>query len=155
MGESGEQYAGILRSAGSLEQAANHDHPEHAPAAHETMFDESPLAVPADQAGMNLEALKKLQVAAKFGDRVAYHGESLVPPCNGQSAAEHEPLQAADIGKRQIAAVVDVQIQVQVVRPNAQRHPCGGEYVDLGRADEAEADTNQAHPRKHGPAFRQ
>src|ERR1700693_6349898 len=106
MGEFGGQYTGMHRPVGSLEYAANHDHPEHAPAAHETMFDESPLAVPADQPGMNLETLHKLQVAAKLGDRVADHGESLVPPCNGQSAAEHEPLQAADIGERQIAAVV-------------------------------------------------
>src|SRR3984957_21303659 len=155
MGESGEQYTGIHRPVGSLEYAANHDHPEHAPAAHETMFNESPLALPADKAGMNLEALKQLQVAAKFGDRVAHNRERLALPRNGQGAAEHEPLQAADIGKRQIAAVVDVQIQIQVVRPNTQSHPGGGENIDPGCADEAEADTNQAHPRKHGPALHQ
>ena len=75
-------------------------------------------------------------------------------PGIAKGTGEREPVDPADIGERKISTVVDVEIDIQVVGPNAQRDPSRGEQINSGRSDEAEAHSNQAQPRKHGKGLR-
>src|SRR5580700_2770023 len=84
MRESSQQYPGIERAARTFEDASNGDHADDAMIAHEAMFDEAPLFIPAEQPGVNLEALECLKIAAKLGDGVSHHRERLLLSCNAK-----------------------------------------------------------------------
>src|SRR5258708_17526505 len=94
---------------------------------HEAMLDEYPLAIPAYQARLDLDGLKCLEIAAKLGDRIADHWGGVLPSRDAERTGQHEPVDPADVGECKIAAVVDVEVDIQVIWPNAQRDPRGGE----------------------------
>ena len=58
-------------------------------------------------------------------------------------------MDAANVGEREIATVVDVAVEIQVVWPDAQMNTRGREQIDFGFGKKAKADTSQAQPRKH------
>src|SRR5215472_8593296 len=99
---------------------------------------------------MDLESLKCFEVMTKLGDRIPYHRERSMPTCNSKSAGTYTPMDAPDVGERQIATVVDVEIDVQVIWPRAQRDTSSCQQINFGFADHAYGNTNQAQPREHG-----
>ena len=152
MRELRQQHSQVERPLRAFENTSNGNHPDDAMIAHEAMLDEAPLLVPAEQSGVNLESLKYLEVAAKLGDGISHHRERLPLSCHAEGPGLHEPLQAANIRQREISAVVDVEIDVQVVRPNAQVDSRGREQIDSRCTDQTECDTNQAQPWEHSKA---
>jgi len=108
--EPGQKHPGIDRAVRPFEHTADCNHPNHTLVTHEAMFDKTPLAIPADQARLNLEGLKYPEIAAKLGDGIANHGEGFLPPGNAKGTGEREPVDPADIGERKISTVVDVEI---------------------------------------------
>ena len=155
MREARQEYARIDRSCGSFEHSADHDHPDDATMAHEAMLYVPPFAIPAEQARLNVEGLKRAKIPSKLRNCIPHHGERILPTRDAEGAGPHEPIQAANVGKGKIPAVVDVQIQIQVVRPDTQRNSRRGEYADSARGDEPKSDADQAQPRKHGNSLRQ
>src|SRR5882672_4945000 len=95
--ESGQKYSGIDRAVRSFECTANCYHANHASIAHEAMFDESPLVVPAYQARLDLDGLKYFEIAAKLGDGIANHREGVLPPRNAERTGKREPVNPADV----------------------------------------------------------
>src|SRR5579863_256369 len=87
-----QQYPRIERPARAFEDASNGDYADDAIIAYEAMFDEAPFLVPAEQSGVNLEALECLEIAAKLGDGVTYHGERLLFSCDAKGSRSHEPV---------------------------------------------------------------
>ena len=118
MGESRQKYLRIDGPGRSFEDTANYDHADNAILTHEAVFEKSPLAIPADQARVNLESLDFPQIVTKLDNRVANDGHRLVLPCHPQHTGAHEPMDAANVGKCEIAAVVDMEVQIQVVWPH-------------------------------------
>ena len=127
MGDSCQKYPRIEGAARSFEDTANCDHSNHTIPTHEAVFDKSPLAIPADEARVNLEPLEQLEIVTKLGDRIAYDGECFMPSCNPQHTGTREPMNAANVGERKIATVVDMAIEIQVVWPDAEINTRGGE----------------------------
>ncbi len=76
---------------------------------------------------MNLEPLEQLEILTKLGDRIAYDGKRFMLSCNPQHAATHEPMNAANVGKREMATVVNVAVEIQVVWPDAEMKTRGRE----------------------------
>ena len=63
----------------------------------------------------------------KLGDRIAYHGERFLLSCNSKNTGTYKPMHATNVGERKISAVVDVDIKIQVIWPNAQINTRGRE----------------------------
>jgi hypothetical protein len=76
---------------------------------------------------VNLEPLEQLEILTKLGDHIAYDGERFIPSCNPQHACAHEPMNAANVGEREIATIVDVAVEIQVVWPDAEMNTRGRE----------------------------
>jgi len=66
VGKSLQERSRINRAVGSLEDAANRNHPNDAVRADEAVFEESPLVVPANQSRVDFEGLERSHVAAKL-----------------------------------------------------------------------------------------
>jgi hypothetical protein len=58
-------------------------------------------------------------------------------------------MHARDIGERQVTTVVDVQIQIEIVRPHVHANARRVEHVDARLADARQAGANEANPGKH------
>src|SRR4030095_5878699 len=127
VGKSRQEHRWIDGTSRSFEDTANSNHADHPILAHEAVFQESPLAVPSDQARVDLEGLEYPEIVTELGDRVADHRERPLSSCKSEHAGTHEPIDATDVGERKIPAVVDVQIQIQVVGPGAQTDTRGRE----------------------------
>ena len=69
---------------------------------------------------MNLEGLKYFEIMTKLGNHIAYHGERFLLSCNSKNAGTYKPMHATNVGERKILAVVDADIQIQIIRPNTQ-----------------------------------
>jgi hypothetical protein len=78
---------------------------------------------------VNLEPLEQLEILTKLGNRIAYDGERFMPSRNPQHTGTHEPMNAANVGKRKVAAVVDVAVEIQVVWPDAEVNARGREQI--------------------------
>jgi hypothetical protein len=76
---------------------------------------------------MNLERLKQLEIMTKLGDCIANDRDRFMLPCNPKHAGTHEPMDAANVGERKIAPVVNVDVEIQVVWPNAETNTRSGE----------------------------
>ena len=59
--------------------------------------------------------MEYLEIVTKLGDRIAYHGERFLLSCDSEHAGTHEPIHATNVRERKISAVIDVDVQVQVV----------------------------------------
>jgi 8-hydroxy-5-deazaflavin:NADPH oxidoreductase len=149
-----EQYFRCHRTSRSFEDAADCDDSDYAFLAHKAVFEKSPFAIPADHPRVDLEGLERLQVAPKLGDCVADDGVGLALSCDGKHSGSREPVHAADIGKCQISGVVDMDVEVQVIWPNAHANPRGRQQIDLGFGTDHEGDADQPQPRVHGDVLR-
>src|ERR1700730_5573827 len=149
VGKSSQDFSGIARAVAPLEYTANGHHPNHAAPAHEAVLEEPPLVVPADQSRVDFEGLECPEVAAKLCDHVAHDRVCFVPACHPKHPRTHEPMHAANVGEREISPVVDVQVEIQIVRPNAHADTGRGVQINFCRANDAQADTKQAQPWKH------
>jgi hypothetical protein len=58
-------------------------------------------------------------------------------------------MHAANVGEREISPVVDVQVEIQIVRPNAQTDAGRGVQINFCRANDTQAHTKQAKPWIH------
>ena len=58
MRDSCEKHPWIERATRSLEHTANCNQPDDTIPTHEAVFEKAPFAIPADQAGVNLEDLE-------------------------------------------------------------------------------------------------
>lgn len=76
---------------------------------------------------MNLEGLKYFEIVPKLGGCIAYHGECLLLSCNSKNAGTDKPMHASNVGERKISAVVDVDIKIRVIWPNAHTDTSGRE----------------------------
>src|SRR4029434_3060005 len=114
VGKSRQEHRWIDGTFRSFEDTANSNHADHPILAHEAVFQETPLAVPSDQARVDLELLEYPEIATELGDRVANHRKRLLSSCESYHAGTRELIDATDVGKRKMPAVVDVQIQIQV-----------------------------------------
>ena len=137
MRDTRKQQLRINGSGRTLEETANGDDSNYAIHAHEAMLDKSPFPIPTDQARVDFKSLKQLKIVAELGDRIAYDRERLMPARNRKNARTYEPMHPTNIGQRKISAVVDVEINVQVVWPNSQMDARGRKQVDFGFPDEA------------------
>jgi len=125
----------------TLEETANGDDSNYAIHAHEAMLNKSPFPIPTNQARMDFKNLKQLEIVTKPGDRIAYDRQGLMLTHDSKEIRTHEPVHASNIGQREIAAVVDVEVNVQVIGPNAQMDTRGRQQVDFGFiADEVRSD---------------
>src|ERR1019366_5311491 len=120
VGESCQKHYQIERTARSFEHPANCNQANHATVSHEAMFKKPVLAIPADQARVNLEGLECFEIATKLGDRVAHHRGRLLLSCNSQDAGTRELIYVTNVGEREISTGVDVDVKIQVIWPNAQ-----------------------------------
>jgi hypothetical protein len=75
--------------------------------------------VPADQPRVNLEGLKRSEVTAEPRDGVTHDGVGLVLTGDAKNARAREPMDATQVGECEKSAVVDVKVEVQVIRPHA------------------------------------
>jgi hypothetical protein len=98
---------------------------------------------------VNLEGLKCPKIAAKPGDGIADHGQRLVTAGHAKYPGTRKPMNATQVGEREIPAVVDVKVEVQVIRPHAYANARGGEGIERRLADQADDDTGKAQPRIH------
>src|SRR6266536_3497837 len=112
MSDAGQKHFGIDWAARTFENPANGNHSNYAIHAHEAVLDVPPLAIPADQARMNLEGVKCFEVMTKLGNRISDHGERFVLSCNSKNASTHKPIHTPKVGKRKISAIVDVEVEI-------------------------------------------
>ena len=69
---------------------------------------------------MNVECLKYFEIMTELSYRIPYHGYRSMLPCNSKNAGTYEPVHASNVCEREISAVVDVDIEIQIIWPNAQ-----------------------------------
>ena len=134
------------RAAGRDKQAAHHDYAEHPSLAHEAMLHERPFLVPAQHSRDDVVALERAQVAPELCHRIADDGPRTQPQRNaGRAGAQHE-VHAGDVGQGQVAAVVDVPVEIEIVRQH--RHAQHGRVQHAGARAPAH---RQQHPDQSKP----
>jgi hypothetical protein len=121
MSESAQKNFRIDWPARAFEHPANGNDSNDTIHANEAVFDKTPLAIPPDQARLNLEGLKYFEIVTELSDRIAYYGDRFLASCNSKNASTYKPMHASNVGERKISAVVDVHIEIQIIWPNAQR----------------------------------
>ena len=140
------RFDGTIRA---FEQPTYRTDTQHPLAAHEAMLHETPTRIPAEHARMNLEFFEQLQIATKFRDRVADDRHGPLAMRHLDSAGAYEPMHARNIRERKVAAIVDVQIQVEIVRPHMHANACGIEHVDVRLPEARQSGANESNPGEH------
>ena len=94
--------------------------------------------------------MKQTMVVVNKADLlVADDWQGVLTPGMLQGASAHEPVHASDIGQREIASVVDVQIEIQIAWPDAHAHAGRLENADARCTDQRCAGSEKPLPRIH------
>src|ERR1700730_8861375 len=98
---------------------------------------------------MDFEGLECPEVATKLRDCVTYDRVCFVAACNSKHSRMQEPMHAANVCEREISAIVDVEVEIQVIRPDAHTDTGRSQQINSRRAGHTQADTEQTQPWEH------
>ncbi|AZC95064.1 hypothetical protein C4K28_2336 [Pseudomonas chlororaphis subsp. piscium] len=79
---------------------------------------------------MDLEDFEQLQFPAELAPHITDDRHRPVAQGHAVGAAAQDEVHAPEIGQGEVAAVGDVQVEVEVERPDAHAHDGGGQAFD-------------------------
>lgn len=114
-----EKHLRIDGSIRPLEHATHGDYAKHSSFTHEAMLHKTPASIPPKHARVDLEGLKGFEIASEFCDGIAHDGHCALLTSHRHRAGAKEPMHARNVREREIASIVYVQIQIEIIRPHA------------------------------------
>src|ERR1700712_361717 len=150
-----QELTGIDGAATGLEYAAHANEAAHVVVHQKAVLEEDAALLPAEQPRLDLERLQQLELAPELRERIGDDRQGAKAPGARQHTRAHEPSDATEIGERQVAPVVYVEIRVDIVRPDTQADARGLEQVDARLLESTRADTDHANPRVHVGSLQQ